>query len=261
MNSVRVFFLGGYLAYRALFHWLRPSIYIPTMLGAPIFQLLFFAYIGRFSGLQDDEWFVVGNAVQLSAMSGIYGTAMAIGGERYMQTLSPLLATPANRIALFLGRSLPFIANGIFVSAFAFAVGWLLLDVSLPASGIPALALVVVVSAFSCTALGLVVGAIGLRARDVFFLANLAVYLLLLFCGTNVPLDAVPGWMEETSRALPLTHGIEAARRIADGASLSDVGSLVWTEAAIGAVYAGAGYVLFCFFEAEGRRRATLETI
>jgi ABC-2 type transport system permease protein len=261
VNSIRVFFVGGYLAYRALFAWLRPSIYIPTMLGAPIFQLLFFAYIGRFSGLKDDEWFVVGNAVQLSAMSGIYGTAMAIGGERWTQTLPALLATPANRIALFLGRSLPLIANGIFVSAFAFAVGWLLLDFSLPLSRIPALALVVVVSASSCTALGLMVGAIGLRARDVFFFANLVVYLLLLFCGTNVPLDSLPGWMEAVSRALPLTHGIEAAREIAAGASLSDVSTLVWTEAAIGAVYAAIAYGLFRFFEEEGRRRATLESI
>lgn len=261
MNNVRVFFVGGYLAYRALFAWLRPSIYIPTMLGAPIFQILFFAYIGRFSGLKDDEWFVVGNAVQLSAMSGIYGMAMTIGGERWTQTLSPLLATPANRIALFLGRSLPLIANGILVSAFSFAAGWLLLDFSLSATSIPALALVVVVSASACTALGLMVGAIGLRARDVFFFANLVVYLLLLFCGTNVPLDSLPGWMATVSRGLPLTHGIEAARQIASGASLSDVGTLVWTEAAIGAAYATLAYVLFRFFEGEGRRRATLETM
>ena len=67
------------------------------------------------------------------------------------------------------------------------------------------------------------------------FFANLVVYLLLLFCGTNVPLDALPGWMETVSQVLPLTHGIEAAREIAAGASLSDVSTLVWTEAAIGA--------------------------
>ena len=107
MNSVRVFFVGGYLAYRALFNWLQPAIYIPTMLGGPIFQILFFAYIGRYAGLQNDEFFVVGNAVQASALAGIFGMAMTIGGERWTQTLSPLLATPANRIALFLGRALP----------------------------------------------------------------------------------------------------------------------------------------------------------
>ena len=52
MNSIRVFFIGGYLAYRALFNWIHWSIYIPTMLGGPIFQILFFAYIGRFAKLQ-----------------------------------------------------------------------------------------------------------------------------------------------------------------------------------------------------------------
>jgi ABC-2 type transport system permease protein len=261
MSSLRIFFVGGYIAYRALFNWARPSIYIPTMLGAPLFQVLFFAYIGRYTGLEDDSFFVVGNAVQLSSMAGIYGMAMTIGGERWTQTLSPLLATPARRLPLFLGRSLPLIVNGVFVSAFAFFVGWWLLDFTLAASQIPALAVVVVVSAASCTCFGMVVGSIGLRARDVFFLANVAVYLLLLLSGANVPLDALPGWLEAISRWLPLTHGILAAREIADGASLADVSGLVWREAGIGAAYALLAYLLLRFFEADGRRRATLETI
>jgi ABC-2 type transport system permease protein len=261
MSSLRVFFIGGYIAYRALFNWARPAIYIPTMLGAPLFQLLFFAYIGRYTGLEDDAFFVVGNAVQLSAMAGIYGMAMTIGGERWTGTLSPLLATPARRLPLFIGRSLPLIANGILVSAFAFFVGWLLLDFTMSASQIPALTLVVIISAASCTCLGMVVGSLGLRARDVFFLANTVVFLLLIVSGANVPLDALPGWLQTIAYCVPLTHGILAARDIAGGASLSDVAGLVWREAAIGAAYALVAYVLLRFFEADGRRRATLETI
>jgi ABC-2 type transport system permease protein len=261
MSSLRVFFIGGYIAYRALFNWMRPSYYIPTMLGAPLFQILFFAYIGRYTGLEDDAFFVVGNAVQLSAMAGIYGMAMTIGGERWTATLSPLLASPANRLALFLGRSLPLIANGIITSAFAFLVGWRLLDFSVAAQQMPALALIVIVSATACTCLGLVIGSIGLRARDVFFLANLAVFLLLLLCGANVPLDALPGWLETISRGVPLTHGILAAREVVGGASLADVGDLVAREAVIGAIYAALAYGLLRFFEFDGRRRATLETI
>jgi ABC-2 type transport system permease protein len=261
MNAVRVFFLGGYYAYRALLNWMHWTHYIPTMLGGPIFQLLFFVYVGRFAGLQNDEFFVTGNAIQLSAMGGIYGTAMTIGGERWTQTLSPLLATPANRIALFLGRALPLVANGVFVSAFGFAVGWALLDFRLSAGEVPGIALVVLVSSFACTALGLMTGAVGLRARDVFFLANLVTLVLLLFCGANVPLDSLPGWMQTVAKGLPLTHGIQAARELADGAPFSDVSGLVATEAAIGACYAAAAYFLLRFFEADGRRRATLETI
>jgi ABC-2 type transport system permease protein len=261
MTNLRVFFVGGYLSYRALFNWMHWTHYIPTMLGAPLFQVLFFAYMGRFAQVENDEFFVVGNAVQLSAMAGIYGTAMTLGGERWTQTLSSLMATPANRLPLFLGRSVPLIANGIITSAFAFFVGWLLLDFDMAPSQIPALAVVVVASAFACTTFGLVIGAIGLRARDVFFLANLVVYLLILFCGVNIPLESLPGWMEAVGRALPLTHGIEAARAIADGAPLSAVDHLVWTELGIGAAYAAAGYGLFKLLEFEGRRRASFETI
>jgi ABC-2 type transport system permease protein len=261
VTNARVFFIGGYLSYRALFNWMHWSYYIPTMLGAPVFQVLFFAYMGRFAEVENDEFFVVGNAVQLSAMAGIYGMAMTVGGERWTQTLSQLMATPANRLPLFLGRALPLIANGIITSAFAFAVGWLLLDVEIAASQIPALAVVVAASAFACTSLGLVVGAIGLRVRDVFFLANLVVYALVLFCGVNIPLESLPNWMEAVSRGLPLTHGIEAARAIADGASLSEVDYLVWTELGIGACYAAVAFVLFKLFEFEGRRRASFESI
>ena len=47
MTSVRVFFVGGQITYRALFYWLTPQIYIPGLIVAPVFQILLFAYIGR----------------------------------------------------------------------------------------------------------------------------------------------------------------------------------------------------------------------
>jgi ABC-2 type transport system permease protein len=260
-RNLRVFFIGGYYAYRALFNWLHWTHYVPTMVGGPIFQLLFFVYVGRFAGLQNDEFFVTGNAIHLSAMAGVYGPAMTLGGERWTQTLSPLMATPANRLAMFLGRALPLIVNGIFVSAFVFAFSWLVLDFDLGRAQLLPLAVVIAASAFACTALGLVVGAVGLRARDVFFLANIVMYTLLLVCGANIPIDALPGWLQAVSRAVPLTHGIEAARAIADGASLAQVDHLVWTELGIGAAYASAAFGLFKLFEFEGRRRASFEAI
>jgi ABC-2 type transport system permease protein len=123
VTAVRVFLVGGQIADRALFNWLRPSIYVPTMLGMPLFQVLFFAYLGRSSGLADDGFFVVGNAVQATAMAGVYGMVMTIANERQFGTLPSLLATPANRLALFCGRAVPLVANGLLVAAFGFAPG------------------------------------------------------------------------------------------------------------------------------------------
>jgi ABC-2 type transport system permease protein len=105
------------------------------------------------------------------------------------------------------------------------------------------------------------IGAFGLRGRDIFFFANLMIFVFLLFCGVNVPLDALPEWMQQISRILPLTHGIQAAREVADGASLGEVSGLVWTEALIGVAYASVAYALLRLFEFDGRRRASLETM
>jgi len=260
-SFVRVFFVGGLLSYRALFNWIRPSIYIPTLLGGPLFQILFFTYLGRFATDQSDQFFLVGNAIQVSALSAVFGMAMAVANERWYGTLGPILATPANRAAIFLGRALPVLANSAFVSAFGFFVGVVLLDFRPGWDAVPALAVVVVASAAGATALGMMIGSIGLRAKDFFFAANMANFLLLLFCGVNVAIDELPGWMEAISRCLPLTHGIMAGREIANGATLADVGGLVWTEIGIAAAYAAAAYIVFRVLERESRRSAVLDSL
>jgi ABC-2 type transport system permease protein len=259
VTGLRIFFVGGRLSYHALFNWISPWHYIPTMLGSPLFVLLFFTYLGRFTDVEGEAFFVVGNAVYLSSMACVYGSIMAIANERFFGTLSPVLATPANRLALFGGRALPYIANGIVVSTFVFAMGWLFLDFDPPRSSLPPLALVVLVGVVSCTAFGMFLGAIGLRARDVFFIGNLATYILLLFTGANVPLDVLPGWMQTISSCLPLTHAIEAAREVVAGASFQSVAGLTGDELLVGACYGVAAYALLRLFEAEARRRASLE--
>ena len=257
-TRLRIFLVGGLISYRALFNWLRPVIYIPTMLGSPLFQILFFSYVGRYSGLRDDTFFVVGNAVQVCSMASIYGMTMTLANERYFGTLAPLLASPAARIPLFLGRALPPIANGLIVSAFGFVVGATFLDFELPLASLPALVVVVLVTVFSCTGFGMVLGSIGLRARDVFFVSNLMYFLMLLLCGVNVPIADLPGWMQGIGRALPLTHGIEAAREVAAGGSLSEVSDLVLTEATVGILYVLVAYATFRIFEVESRRTGSL---
>jgi ABC-2 type transport system permease protein len=254
-----VFFVGGVIAYRGLFNWIRPAMYVPTMLGSPLFQLIFFTKLGQYAHAESRDFYVVGNSVQACAMSSVYGMTMAVANERWFGTLGPLLASPANRAAVFLGRGVPVLANGLVVSAFTFGAGALLLGFRPPLSALPALALVLLVTVTSCTAFGMLLGSIGLRAKDFFFAANLAYFLMLLFCGVNIPLHVLPGWMSAVSRCLPLTHGIGAARRIAAGASLGDVAGLVGAELLVAGAYGLAGFALFRVLERESRRTAVLD--
>ena len=260
MTNLRIFFVGGLISNRALFNWLNPWIFVPTLVVGPIFQVLFFAYLGRAAGVESDRFYVIGNALQLAALPGLFAMTFTITGERYSQTLGPLLASPANRAVLFLGRALPVSANAAAVCVIAFVGGAVLLHVTLPAASLPALAVVIAATAVSCTGFGFLGGAIGLRIRDAIVLINLLDAALLIFCGVNIPLESLPDWMRAVGEALPVTHGLAAAREIADGATLGDVSHLLLAELAVGAAYAAVGYALLRYLEQAARRNASLET-
>ena len=260
MNTLRVVFVGGLTSYRALFNWISPWIFIPHTLGYPIFEILFFAYLGRFAGVQSDQFFLIGNAFLAIAVTGMFGMGHATAGERRSQTLAALLASPANRFAVFLGRALPSIVTGCFVATTSFAVCAAILGVHVRVSSLPGLALATVVAAFSCTALGLCLGALGLRGRNVSVFADVITGCMLIVSGANVPLHLLPEWVQKISSGIPLTHGIEAARTIADGASIGTASDLLLKEFAIGGVYLVIGLAMLRFFEFEGRRTASLET-
>jgi ABC-2 type transport system permease protein len=255
----RIFWNGGRISYAALFNWARPSIYIPTLLGAPTFQILFFAALGSYATGMDPEFFAIGNAVQVCSMAGIYGMTMAVANERWFGTLPALMASPANRAALFGGRFIPFIVNGFLVSAYGFVLCWIFLDVRFDAATLGVMVLAMIVTAFSCSAIGAVMGGVSLRLRDGLFGANLLVFLFLLFCGVNIPLSALPDWMQAVSQVLPFTHGLAAVRLAIDGATLAEVGGLIATEFVIGVAYAVAAFFLFTWLERSSYRNATLD--
>ncbi len=261
MKGLRIFFVGGLISYRALFGFLSLWIFVPTLILTPIFQILLFAYIGRAAGIGSDEFYVIGNAIQYSSVPCLFAMTQTIADERFWQTLGPILVSPAGRLPLFLGRALPVIVNGLFVAAFSLFVGGLLLGTTLTGATWARLAPVLLVGAFSCTGLGLVNAAIGLRVRETAVLSNVFVGLLLIFCGANVALSTLPGWMAVISRGLPLTHTIEAARAVAGGASLASVRGLLGREAIVGLAYAALGVAMLRFFEQQSRRHATLERV
>jgi ABC-2 type transport system permease protein len=256
---LRLFFIGGLTAYRGLINWLSPWIFFPTLILQPILQILLFVFIGRSAGVQSDEFFVIGNAVQYASIPCLFAMTQAIAGERSQQTLAYLLVSPAHRLPLFLGRALPVIVNSLFVALFSLLVAGLLVGIDVPPSAWPGIALSIFVAAFACTGLGLVCAGIGLRVRETAVLNNVLFGLLLIFTGANVPLEELPGWMEAIGRSVPLTHGIMAARELADGASLADVSGLLATEAFIGIVYVFVGYQLLRLMERESRKRASLQ--
>jgi ABC-2 type transport system permease protein len=259
-NAIRIFVVGGLTSYRALFSWINPWVFVPHMLGYPIFEILFFAYLGRFASVQSDKFFLVGNAFMAIAVTGFFGMGQAIGGERRSQTLATLLASPANRFALFLGRAIPSILTGLVTAAFAFAICSVILGTHFGSGELAGLALAGLVSSFACTSFGLCLGSLGLRGRSVSLFADIVGGSMLLVSGANVPLDRLPAAIRDIGTVLPLTHGIAAGRVLAAGGSLAGAQPLLLREALVGVSYFLVGVSMLRVLEYSGRRSAALET-
>ncbi len=262
IKNLRLFGQGALLAYVALFHWLRPSQYVASKIIMPLAQMFFFVYLGTFaSGPGAASFYIIGNSIQVAAISGIFGVTMSIGGERDAGTLPYLFGTPANRLTIFLGRASMNILDGGFNVVIAFAWGVVLLGLDLSHTDLAALALTILVTTVSTCGLGLLLGSLSLVTAQVMFVNNFVYFLLLIFSGANVPIQELPAWMQVISEALPLTRGIAAGRLLVGGSSLASVAPLLMTELGVGLAYGFLGYLFFQLFEVEARRRGTLEIL
>lgn len=258
--NIRLFWQGAVLAYVGLFHWLRPTQYVASKIIMPLAQLFFFVYLGTYAtGAGNASFYIIGNALEITAVSGIFGVTMSIGNERNEGTLPYLFGTPANRLAVFLGRAFMNILDGALGVVIAFVWGVVLLGLDLSHTNLGGLAMIILITTVSTCGFGLLLGSLSLITVNVMFINNFVYFLLLIFSGANVPINQLPAWMQFISNILPLTHGIAAGRLLVSGASLSSVAPLLWTELAIGLVYGFLGYMLFTIFEVEAKRRGTLE--
>jgi ABC-2 type transport system permease protein len=261
-TNLRLFWQGTLLSYAALFAWLRPTTYAASKIIMPLTQMLFFTFLGSYAtGPDNAHFYVIGNAVQIAAVNGIFGVTMSIGGERWAGTLVYLFGAPANRMMMFFGRAFMHIIDGSIGVVIAFLWGVILFNLDLSQANLPALALTIFVTTLSTCGLGLLMGCLSLLTANVMFVNNTVYFLLLIFSGANVDLNILPGWMQAISNVLPLTRGIASARALIAGAEFQEVVPLLGLELAIGLVYGLLGYFLFKWVEISAKRRGTLETI
>ena len=259
-NNLRLFWQGAILSYVALFHWMRPYQYIASKILMPLAQMFFFVYLGTFATSADNRsFYIIGNALQIAAVSGIYGMTMSIGGDRDNGTLGYIFGTPANRLVVFMGRAFMNIMDGALGVVIAFVWGVVLMGLDLSKTSIPALAITILITTISTCGLGLLMGCLALITVNVMFVNNFVYFMLLIFSGANIPLAQLPVWIRAISYMLPLTRGIMAAREIVGGAGLIEVFPLLLGELGVGLAYFIVGYILFAVFEVVAKRRGTLE--
>ena len=260
ITNVKIFFEGAILSYRALFRWLRPATYIASKILAPLTMMIFFVFIGAYaSGNNDASFYVIGNALIFAASSGIFGVTMSIGGERWSGTLPYLFGSPANRMAIFVGRAFMHILDGMLGVFIGLGWGILLFGLDLSQTHLTPLLITILITTFSTAGLGLLMGCVGLITRNVMLVNNTVYFMMLLFSGANISIESLPKWMQVISNYIPLTRGITSTRLIVAGAGINEILPLLLEEFLIGIMFALVGFFLFSTFEKQAKKLGTLE--
>jgi ABC-2 type transport system permease protein len=260
-RSLRLYVMEAWYSYRAMYAWQTPFAFISVKLVFSLFQMLLFIFMGRFAGLNNSIYIVIGNLLQLPAINGVSGVSMVIAGERESGTLPYLFGSPAPRAPLFLGRALFNILDGLFTMLIAIPLAAICFHLDLSQTDPAMLAVCVLVLALSSSGFGLIMGSIALLTVEGWTVNGMLYILFYLVCGINFPVAQLPQALQTVSYALPLTRGIQAARLAIQGAPWGQVAPLLGGEIVVGLLYGILGYALFRYFERRSLVQGRLDAI
>ena len=190
-----------------------------------------------------------------TAVSALPG---AIAGGIGTGTLEALLSTRAPLHSLLAGLvGYSFIWTAIR-STLLLTAG-VLLGAQLAATRVPAAAAILFLIVLSYLPFGIIAAAMVLAFRTTGPLPQAVLVVSGLLGGVYYPTHVIPSWIQEVSRAVPLTYGLRALRRtLLEGVPMSGVASDLGILLLFVALLATASVLLFGWALRHARRAGTL---
>lgn len=169
------------------------------------------------------DWVVPGILGMNLMFSGLFGVGYIIVRYRKNGVLKRLSATPVKPLEFLTAQLLSRFVIMLVVAVTVYTAANLTLDLLMLGS-YWTLALIAVCGNLALISLALVITARVRSDELAGGLLNLFSLPMLLLSEVWFSLDAVPHWMQQLSQFLPLTHLVQAARKVmVEGASLAEV--------------------------------------
>jgi len=260
MNNFKIFISSAVFSFRAQFDWLNPAMWITMKFVLSLSQMAFFVFVGIFAGAPI-AFIAVGNALQSISWNTVFSVINITGHDKWDGTLPLVLATPANRLPLYVGRAMIHVLDGILSAAISFVFAVFLFGVDFSLTNPIALIVAIVLTAFTMAGFGLLIGGFCFFFRNPMVFANIFTFCLLIFCGVNFPVTSLPAVIQPVSYVFPLTYGLTAARNAIAGQDIIQIGPTLAIQLVVGVASMLIGYVLFRSFENNARKTGKMEAI
>jgi len=224
--------------------------------------MAFFVFVGLFiRGPTAIPFIAIGNALQVISWNTVFSVINITSHDKWDGTLPLMLATPASRMPLFIGRAMIHVFDGLLSIAIAFAFAAFLFGVDFGQANTLALTITVLLTAFTMAGYGLLIGGFSFYFRDPIVFANIFTFILLIFCGVNFPVKDLPAAIQPISYIFPLTYGVEAARNAIAGANLLEISTILGQQLVVGLASIMLGYIFFRSFENMARKTGKIEAV
>ncbi|MDG6985230.1 MAG: ABC transporter permease [Nitrososphaerota archaeon] len=257
----RVFRGAFFFGRKGLIIWDSWDMWVMQIFITPIAQIGFFAFLSVYLKYPSSvtQFIVIGNALQSMSFSAVFAVANITSQDKWQGTLPSTLVTPANRMALFIGRAWFQVLLSALIAAAGLLYAGTVFGVSFAQADFAGVALVVILTSVAMISFGLLISAVGLYMRTALIVANIFLFVTLLLSGVNFPVSELPVWLQPVAWVIPLTYGTEAVRMAISGASLQALLPVLGWEALDGLVVLIVGFSLFSAFESLSRKTGRFE--
>ena len=192
----------------------------------PVMFVLLFRYVfgGAINtGGEYVNFLIPGILVQTSLFGGA-GTAIGLNEDMGKGIIDRFRSLPMARSAVLMGRILADVARNVFVVLLMLAVGTAV-GFRFNNGFFPAIAAIAVLLLFGM-AFSWMFALVGLSvktAESAQIASFLPVFPLTFAASTFVPLDSMPGWLQVFARNQPVSHAVNAVRKLTQGSAVQGI--------------------------------------
>lgn len=163
---------------------------------------------------------LIGLVMQLVTVSL---TSFSLVREREQGTLEQLMVSPVGRLALMVGKTVPYAALAFFELILILVFSWFVFDIEVRGSivGLLAMSIPFILASLG---LGLLISTVAQNQAQALQLSMLTMMPSFLLSGFFFPRETMPGFIYLISEILPLTHFLQVLRGvIVRGAGFADM--------------------------------------
>lgn len=226
----------------------------------PFLTLIFYCVMAAYAYNTTNvtDW-VVGNAFLLCVNTCIFSLGTSFMSERYFGRIRSIIAGSISKFTVVLQKGFFPAIVCVVTTSVGFLAGCLVFHIPIYEISFGNLLLVLAIGMFSATGFGMFLSSLGLLSDQMHFILNTVQYILIIFTGSNIPIENLPKAIQPFSMALPLTRSIIAGRRVSAGKGLSCCYGLLIGEVVVGLFFFMLAVFAMKIAEHKAIKNGTLE--